>query len=199
VSTGCSWPWYVPCIFNALVPRFLYACYPGPRLLKTLPLTLRPFDEGCRKSEGSDSILCEAFCRKFWRQLVAIDWIARYCGFYIDYLSCGAHVSISRAPVTLIPACVSNLDTSTRSEVSEYFWDVSENMLSNQFQTSICKYGQQFFAPSPLNSMWWCGVYRVDMWVYILSLQVIYVCPCVYMCIYSPIQTYLPCRLYIIT
>jgi len=42
-----------------------------PDFLQTLQLTLRPFDEGCRESEGADSFLCEEFGRKFWRQWVA--------------------------------------------------------------------------------------------------------------------------------
>jgi len=49
--------------FYALVPRFF----------ETLQLTLRPFDEGCRELEGTDSLLCEEFGRKFWRQRVSFD------------------------------------------------------------------------------------------------------------------------------
>jgi len=45
------------------------------------------------------------FCVKssaelFWRQQVAFDSIACHSRIFTDYLSCGAHVTISLGPVT---------------------------------------------------------------------------------------------------
>ena len=99
MATLCSWegvqrvctrPWYVPCVFVRLYPDFL----------QTLQLTLRPFDEGRREPEGSDSFLCEEFGREFWRQRVTFDEVTRHSRLFTYYLSCGAHVTIPRAPVT---------------------------------------------------------------------------------------------------
>jgi len=75
---------------------FLYAC--TQIFLQTFHLTLQPFDEGCRESEGIDSFLCEEFGRKMWRQRVALIR-SRATSFFTDYVSCGAHVTILRAPV----------------------------------------------------------------------------------------------------
>ena len=80
----------MPCVFIRLYPDFLH----------TLQLTLHLFDEGRREPEGADSILCEEFGREFWRQRVTFDEVMRQSRLFTYYLSCGAHVTITRAPVT---------------------------------------------------------------------------------------------------
>ena len=80
----------MPCVFIRLYSDFL----------QNLQLTLRPFDEGCREPEGADSFLREEFGRELWRQRVAFDEVTRHSRLFTYYLSCGAHVTIPRAPVT---------------------------------------------------------------------------------------------------